>query len=328
MRRLDAVVFCGALLLAAPAALGQVTVRTGATGRVVRVETSGQITTDGHCFGHVNPLPTGTSIIKIFGSNAVALDGNIYVSGALNFSSTTFPSGGIAVRSGGSQIASISPDGNLYAAGTCVNTSGYSNTKWDPAAWAEPPGHGGNCYTYAIDMQFPDGDRRYPGQTSTGPDIGFETNNMALRSYVDPNGVEHVGLVERLQADGLEPVGNVYPDVPTTPLGGNAHSCANGGHLVFMLADPQCYLGSPGSPCNPIPNFAYDYHFLRLDQENGNWSFKDGVGGPLVNTFNNGSPILAPLTFAANASSFPHYYANYTINVGFFCVPGGHANIH
>lgn len=344
-------VLWGAVACCAPrAAQGQVSVQTSVPGNVVRIESSGQVTVDGHCFGHVGTLPSGP-VLNIFGNKAVTVGGNIYVSGALSFSSPSFP-GGMVIQSGGRPIASLTSDGNLYAAGTCVNTRGNSNTKWDPDRWNHPPNlpfeHPGNCYSYAVDMQFADPYGRCPGQTSVHDGNGLDAaaqpagycpTKMTIRNYTNPaTGFTTTGLVERAQADGLVPVGPIYPNTPVAKP--NTYDCGgageNRGHLVFMIVQP--------SSSDPSGIYADDYHWLRFDQETGTWSFKNGIIGCVVNDLveqytvpsmtcvmngnASGHPIVNPVTFAADsAGGYDTDYSTYTVNVGYFCAPGGHASI-
>lgn len=91
-----------------------------------------------------------------------------------------------------------------------------------------------------------------------------------------------------------------------------------------MMVEPETDAGRP--------DLAYDYHFLRLDQENGSWSYKDGFGGYIFNEDGDGKPIFNPLIF----NKLPRHrqdqdflgerlggdYSPY-VNAAFFCAPSG-----
>ena len=327
-------------------ARAQVQIQPGGPTGSVQIDPSGNLVVDGHCFGNVTPLPTGPTI-KIFGGLAVAGRGDVFFSGPLDFGSSTFP-GGIVIRTAGTAIASFAsvpdvstgvPKGLLYAAGRCANTSGFSNTKWEPAPWNSNPDYN-NCYTYALDMNFQDTLNRGPGYVQDGPlktGPACDQDPLTCTMAIHTDGAE-IGLIERVEDDGLvlakDPITMqdlpVYPDTPVMPAGGNAYSCPNRGHLVFMLVEVD--------QTNASGNRANDYHFLRLDQENGSWSYKDGVGNPVYHLDGNGDPIVNPLQF----NTLPHhvqgepdsvdipgrqitggeYYSDF-VNAGFFCAPGG-----
>lgn len=205
MRQVPSTVVVVAALSFASGAIAraQVQIQPGGSTGSVLFDPSGNLVVDGHCFGNVNPLPTGPAI-KIFGGSAVAGGGNVFFSGPVNFGSSTFP-GGIVIRAAGTAIASFGPDvmhpdrTALNAAGKCSNTSGYSNTKWDPAAWAFDLASDNNCYTYAVDMNFSDQVIRGPGTVQDGP---LCTCNCICDMNIHTEGTS-VGLIERAQHDGL-----------------------------------------------------------------------------------------------------------------------------
>lgn len=297
-------------LLLARTAGAQVTIQPVASSGSVQFDSSGNVVTAGHCFGNVSPLPSGGAVTFV-GGQVVSVGGDIFFAGPLNFASATF-SGAVVIRVGANAVASIGADGSLNAAGTCFPTSGYSNTQYEPSLWNNPANNlkdNNNCYIYATDMKFTDGVFRFPGKKTCG---GF-TAAMYLHSYShynpdDGTTASDVGLVERVEADGLTPVGNIYPAAPIT-WPGNNYSCPNRGHLILMLYSPN------GSYPSTV---ADDYHFLRLDQKDGAWSQKD-LWSPITNLGMDNQPIINPLTPEALAGWIP---------VGFFCGPGGHIDMN
>jgi hypothetical protein len=196
---------------AAGSASAQVEVEPGVTGSLVRFEYNGNVTLDGHCFGLASPLPTGETA-NFFNGKGVAKNGSLFVQGSLNFNSLSFPDD-IVVRNGTTPVASISSGGNLNLAGTCNNTSGCSNTTWEPAKWND----GGtvqfnnNCYNYGNDKIT--GTFAQPGRAT-----GHEYTSFTVSS------VQAAAL-----SDGLTFVGWTFP--------GNNYDCGKG-HLLFMTIAP------------------------------------------------------------------------------------------
>lgn len=185
---------------------------TSSTYRI-SFDPTGDIVLNGQCYGGVNPLPAG-EVITMFGNKAVAKNGNLYFAGTLNYNySGTFPDG-IQIRSGGTVLASITSQGNLYLRGTCGPYSGIcSYTRYEPTKWNIPsvmPYN--NCYNYGNDTI-----------TNTFAQPGYASGQMYSALTVDQ--VRAAAL-----RDGLIWVGWTFP--------GNNYVCSGGGHLIYLAVAP------------------------------------------------------------------------------------------
>ena len=192
-------------------ALAQVRIEPDMAGQQGTFGTDGNLTVDGHCFGNVSSVPSG-GVLGIFSGKISFKNGSLFLSGSLNELSTTFP-GGIFVRNGSTTLASMTSTGRIYLRGTCINSSGCSNTKFEPAKWND----GGliqncnNCYNYANDTR-----------TDNYAQPGYASGHQFTDYTVDA--VRTAALW-----DGLQWVGWDFP--------GNAHDCGIG-HLLFMSVSP------------------------------------------------------------------------------------------
>jgi hypothetical protein len=185
-------------------------VQDNVSGKEISTNSSGDLVLDGHCFGNVPTLPSGG--VASFAGNAIFKDGNFYGKGAITYGATSF-SGMSLISSSSNILASVSTAGALTLRGTCVNTAGCSNTRYEPTVWndAGTVQYNNNCYNYGNDKIT--GTYAQPGNASGNP--------AASMSVTD---VRDAAL-----SDGLTWVGWTYP--------GNTYSCGSG-HLVFMAIDP------------------------------------------------------------------------------------------
>lgn len=199
-------------LASASGAQAQVQIQPGAAGSRIRIESSGNISLDGHCFGNVSSLPTG-QVARLYNGQAVAKDGNLYFTGELYLNSGIFPVGHVMARSGSTPLAAITNTGQLYLKGQCVNSSGCSNTTWEPVKWNDggTVQRGNNCYNYGNDKLT--GTFAQPGRASG-----------QMYSAITVTEVREAAL-----RDGLRWVGWTFP--------GNTYDCGDG-HLVFMAIWP------------------------------------------------------------------------------------------
>jgi hypothetical protein len=236
-------------------AAAQTEIQPTVSGNLIRFESTGDITLNGACFGGVTTLPAG-ELIDFWPGKAVANNGNLYFTGALNFNSSTFPDD-IVISSGGTVLASMSTGGVLNLKGRCVDTAGCSNTTWEPSKWND---NGtvqlhNNCYNYGNDKI-----------TNTFAQPGRASGQEWTVISVD--NVKAAAL-----RDGLRWVDWNFP--------GNTFDCGDG-HLVFMT------VGTRVPPSG-------DYHWMRLDQTKGVWSHKPGQT-QATNVDNSGATITNPLT--------------------------------
>ena len=200
----------GALTPAIPA-LAEVAIEPGISGQRGAWGSDGNFTVDGHCFGNVASIPTD-GVMSVFSGNATFKNGSLFSKGSLNQSSTSFPDG-FMVSDGSTQMASITPAGVVYLRGKCLNSSGCSNTIWEPAKWNDGDfiQDCNNCYNYGNDTR-----------TDNWAQPGYATGHLYTDNTVDA--VKAAAL-----SDGLRWVGKDFP--------GNTYDCGTG-HLIFMAVNP------------------------------------------------------------------------------------------
>lgn len=186
--------------------------------RQLRLTDSGDIVAAGHCYGGViPPVPPGGTV-SFFPLSAppgmgIAKNGNLYFLGEIFQNSTTFP-GPVVMRNGSTITASVTNQGQLYLRGKCRNSTGCSNTAWEPSVWDTDPyiREHNNCYNYANDTR---------------------TDTYAQPGTASGQGIQQMTVDEVRSAalrDGLTWVSWDFP--------GNNYDCGTG-HLVYMAVWPN-----------------------------------------------------------------------------------------
>lgn len=189
------------LLMAASAFSPHAQVNLTLSGKSIQISTYGDVVTDGHCFGNVSALPSGPGL-RIF-ENAFFTNGNLFFTGDINLLSESFP-GMLLVP----DYTSVTNDGDFNIAGTCQNSAGCSNTKWEPSIWNDDEYtlDNNNCYNYGNDKI-----------TNTFAQPGYASGH--LYSYFTVNEIKNAAIY-----DGLIWVGDDFPE--------NTYDCGTG-HLIF-----------------------------------------------------------------------------------------------
>jgi hypothetical protein len=206
-------IYCLALfgLCLSGGASAQTTIQPSVSGSLIRFESNGNVTLNGHCFGSVSSPPTDGALV-FYNGQATAKNGNLYFRGPVHFNATNFPDN-VIVREGATTLGSVGELGAFNLRGACFNTAGCSNTRWEPTKWNDGGGVQtyNNCYNYGNDKIT--GSFAQPGRAH------------GIYPAINVTGVRSAAL-----ADGLRWVGWDFP--------GNTYDCGDG-HLVFMAIWPD-----------------------------------------------------------------------------------------